>query len=215
MSELHKLSYWEEIYKNDKRNYEESNIPLEEWFEENCGDKIINWIEKKFENKRNVPILDIGCGNGLFLYKLFERGFVNLYGMDYSTTAIELAKEFFNGASIYVEVFDIYKIEKEIPNSQLNNIYELLNDKGTFDIFFMNKKEKEYFKQVSFFFHKNTIFIITSCNACKEEIVEVVEQFNQTSSQLKLFLIDEILYETFSFGGRVGQIITTLIFKCT
>lgn len=215
MSELHKQSYWEAIYKNEKKNYEELNIPLEEWFEENCGDKIINWIEKKFENTKNILILDIGCGNGLFLYKLFERGFVNLYGMDYSTSAIELAKKIFNGVSIYVEVFDIYKIEKEIKNSQLNNTYELLNDKGTFDIFFMNKEEKEYFKQVSFFFQKNTIFIITSCNACKEEIVEVVEQFNQTNSKLKLYLIDEILYETFSFGGKVGQIITTLIFKCT
>lgn len=214
MSDLHKLSYWEAIYKDEKNNYEESNIPLEEWFEENCAE-IIDWIEKEFKNKKDVPILDIGCGNGLFLYKLHEKGFVNLYGMDYSSTAINLAKTFFNGINIYVEVLDIYHLETKIEKSKLNKKYGLLNDKGTFDIFFMNNEAQEYFKHISHLLHNNTIFIITSCNACKEELLHIIQQFNQTNEKWNLSLIDEILYETISFGGKVGQLVTTLVFKCT
>ncbi|CRG96715.1 methyltransferase, putative [Plasmodium gallinaceum] len=214
MSELHKLSYWEEIYKNEKKNYEESNIELEEWFEENC-DKIINWIETNFKEQKNIAILDIGCGNGLFLYKLYEKGFVNLHGLDFSNTAIELSKKLFNNININLEVLDICNIEKEIHKSKLNKNYNLLNDKGTFDIFFMNNKENEYFKQISFFLQINTVFCITSCNACKEEILQIIKNFNDNNNyKFKLSLIDEISYETISFSGKTGQIITTLIFRC-
>ncbi|KAI4839402.1 methyltransferase [Plasmodium brasilianum] len=217
-SKLHKLSYWEEVYKNELENYEESNIELEEWFEENC-DKIINWIDKNFKEKKSISILDIGCGNGLFLHKLYNRGFLNLYGFDFSNSAIELAKKWFNinnANNIYVQVLDICNIEKELnKNSKLMNDYKLLNDKGTFDIFFMNNKQNEYFKQISFFFRWHTLLCITSCNACKEEILYIINNFNKSCSKFKLSLMDEIFYESITFSGRSGQIITTLIFKCS
>ncbi|SOS78400.1 methyltransferase, putative [Plasmodium sp. gorilla clade G1] len=215
-SELHKLSYWEEIYINEKKNYEESNIELEEWFEENC-DKIMNWIDNKFsqnEEKKNITILDIGCGNGLFLYKLYEKGFMNLYGFDFSSTAIELAKTIFQNSPIYVEVMDICLIDKEIQNSKLNKNYNLINDKGTFDVFFMNNKTNEYFKQISYFLQTNTFFCITSCNACKDELLQIINEFNKNNLKSELVLIDEIFYETITYAGIKGQLITTLIFKC-
>ncbi|VWU48883.1 methyltransferase, putative [Hepatocystis sp. ex Piliocolobus tephrosceles] len=216
-SDLHKLSYWENIYTNEKENYEESNVELEEWFEQNC-DKIINYIDKKYMNNKNITILDIGCGNGLFLHKLYKKGFTNLYGFDFSNTAIKLAKQFFQcnkQKDIYVQVLDIYDIEKEIStNTKLMKQYDLINDKGTFDIFFMNNKQQDYFYQISFFLKTNTIFYITTCNACKEELLEIVKTFNKNSKKNKLSFIDEILHETITFGGKVGQIITTLIFKC-
>ncbi|KYN98454.1 methyltransferase, putative [Plasmodium reichenowi] len=215
-SELHKLSYWEEIYVNEKKNYEESNIELEEWFEENC-DKIMNWIDNKFsqnEEKKNITILDIGCGNGLFLYKLYEKGFMNLYGFDFSSTAIELAKTIFENSPIYVEVMDICLIDKEIQNSKLNKNYNLINDKGTFDVFFMNNKTNEYFKQISYFLQANTFFCITSCNACKDELLQIINEFNKNNLKIELVLIDEIFYETITYAGIKGQLITTLIFKC-
>lgn len=215
-SELHKLSYWEEIYINEKKNYEESNIELEEWFEENC-DKIMNWIDNKFsqnEEKKNITILDIGCGNGLFLYKLYEKGFMNLYGFDFSSTAIELAKTIFENSPIYVEVMDICLIDKEIQNSKLNKNYNLINDKGTFDVFFMNNKTNEYFKQISYFLQTNTFFCITSCNASKDELLQIINEFNKNNLKSELVLIDEIFYETITYAGIKGQLITTLIFKC-
>ncbi|ANQ07584.1 Protein-lysine N-methyltransferase PKH_071390 [Plasmodium coatneyi] len=230
-SELHKLSYWEEVYQGEKENYEEAKIQPEEWFEENC-DKIINWVSNHFseeEKKEQVSILDVGCGNGLFLHKLRQRGFGNLCGFDFSASAIDLAKKLFqddgtdnltnragHSSDVYVQVLDIYNIAKEIgENSKLKKKYKLINDKGTFDIFFMNEKAQEYFTHVSFFFQVDTLFCLTSCNACKEELLSIVNHFNETNGKIRLTLFDEIRYETITFGGVKGQIITTLIFSCS
>lgn len=242
-SELHKLSYWEEVYQGEKENYEEENIQPEEWFEENC-DKIINWVSNHFndeEKKKKVAILDVGCGNGLFLYKLRQRGFRNLCGFDFSASAIQLAEKLFGGSGggngeesgggnhtdsrinrgedptdVYVQVLDIYNIADQVgEHSKLKRKYKLINDKGTFDIFFMNDKAKEYFSHVSFFFQADTLFCLTSCNACKEELLTIVGNFNRTSAKFQLTLFDEIRYETITFGGVKGQIITTLIFACS
>ncbi|CAG9480520.1 methyltransferase, putative [Plasmodium vivax] len=242
-SELHKLSYWEEVYQGEKENYEEENIQPEEWFEENC-DKIINWVSNHFndeEKKKKVAILDVGCGNGLFLYKLRQRGFRNLCGFDFSASAIQLAEKLFGGSGggngeesgggnhtdsrinrgedptdVYVQVLDIYNIADQVgEHSKLKRKYKLINDKGTFDIFFMNDKAKEYFSHVSFFFQADTLFCLTSCNACKEELLTIVGNFNRTSAKSQLTLFDEIRYETITFGGVKGQIITTLIFACS
>lgn len=214
MEERFTLKYWENIYQQEKTNYEELSVPLEEWFEENC-ERIVKWVENKFDEKRkDVTILDIGCGNGMFLYHLFEKGFKNLYGFDYSPTAIEICRNLFKNHPIELHVLDICNISKEITNSKLNKWYDLLNDKGTFDIFFMKKKEQLYFDQVSHFFRSGLMFIVTSCNACKEELLNIVNTFNSTNLKWRLNLEDEILYETISFGGKSGQLITTLIFEC-
>lgn len=214
MEERFTLNYWENVYQQEKINYEELSVPLEEWFEENC-ERIVTWIENKFdEKKKDITILDIGCGNGMFLYHLLEKGFTNLYGFDYSPAAIELCKSLFKDHPVELHILDIYNITKEIENTKLDTLYDLLNDKGTFDIFFMKKEEQLYFDQISHFFRKGIMFIITSCNACKEELLKIVKDFNNRNTQWNLTLEDEILYETISFGGKSGQLITTLIFKC-
>ncbi len=38
------------------------------------------------------PVLDVGCGNGVFLKDLYELGYTQLTGVDYSEPAIELCK---------------------------------------------------------------------------------------------------------------------------
>ncbi|KYK68117.1 methyltransferase domain protein [Toxoplasma gondii TgCatPRC2] len=40
-----------------------------------------------------IPILDVGCGNGIFLLRLLRRGFTALAGVDYSAAAIQLARQ--------------------------------------------------------------------------------------------------------------------------
>ncbi|SCN24499.1 Predicted AdoMet-dependent methyltransferase/Methyltransferase domain containing protein, putative [Plasmodium berghei] len=128
-SELHELSYWEKVYTNEKDNYKELNIELEEWFEENC-DKIINWINNNFKENKNISILDIGSGNGLFLHKLYKKGFGNLYGFDFSKTAIDLARSFFednNMNNIYLQI--IYLFEKKKKKKNEKNCYLSLGAK--------------------------------------------------------------------------------------
>ncbi|KEP65704.1 UNVERIFIED_CONTAM: hypothetical protein HHA_249010 [Hammondia hammondi] len=40
-----------------------------------------------------IPILDVGCGNGMFLLRLLRHGFTALAGVDYSAAAIQLARQ--------------------------------------------------------------------------------------------------------------------------
>lgn len=43
--------------------------------------------------RRDIPILDAGCGIGFWLEQFAARGFTNVLGLDISNTAIDLAKE--------------------------------------------------------------------------------------------------------------------------
>jgi 2-polyprenyl-3-methyl-5-hydroxy-6-metoxy-1,4-benzoquinol methylase len=52
-----------------------------------------NFYLKKLPNKKNIKILDIGCGNGKYLNILKEFGFNNLFGIDISKQKIEIAKK--------------------------------------------------------------------------------------------------------------------------
>ena len=62
------------IYNNDLRDYENKAI--------------INELSK---NKKEISILDAGCGSGLLLNQLYEAGFTNLHGFDLNPTNVDLA----------------------------------------------------------------------------------------------------------------------------
>ncbi len=62
-------------------------------------DMIFNYIPQK----ENVNILDVGCGNGKMLGYLQSKTGVNIYGFDYSETAINTAKKLFPEKSNFKE----------------------------------------------------------------------------------------------------------------
>lgn len=62
-------------------------------------DMIFNYIPQK----ENVNILDVGCGNGKMLGYLQSKTEVNIYGFDYSETAINTAKKLFPEKSNFKE----------------------------------------------------------------------------------------------------------------
>jgi SAM-dependent methyltransferase len=51
----------------------------------------VDYITKYITNK-NSSILDIGCGTGRHLFELYERGYINLKGIDFSPKYIEVCK---------------------------------------------------------------------------------------------------------------------------
>ena len=74
----------------------------------------------------------------------------------------------------------------------------------------MNKNNsiENYYKYLFSYSIKNkTIFIITSCNNTKEELL------NKFSLEKGFKLINEIKSKTFSFGGHEGNDHVTLIFQ--
>lgn len=53
----------------------------------------INFINDYIPKEKNIPILDAGCREGLFLDKLVTLGYKNLYGIDISDKAIKIMKK--------------------------------------------------------------------------------------------------------------------------
>lgn len=53
----------------------------------------LNFFLKKFEKKKNLKILDIGCGYGKNLKILEKYGYYNTFGIDISLEQIEIAKK--------------------------------------------------------------------------------------------------------------------------
>ncbi len=54
---------------------------------------IINLINKHFKGKKNISILDYGCGTGSFCEKLHILGYKNITGIDNSEAMIDVANK--------------------------------------------------------------------------------------------------------------------------
>lgn len=222
-SELGKKDYWDKFYSQEINQFENNNELIGEiWFGEQVQNKIINYIEKMYNLNKKVKILDMGCGNAAFLIELKELQFTNLYGMDFSENSIRLANEILvtkynpeneeNGIVLYQE--DINNPD-DSHDSHLN--FELIHDKGTFDAFMLSK-ENNFESYLNYILKKscdtNTIFILTSCNYSEVELKEFFIKENSNLQKIQsLQIIDKIPHKSFSFGGQVGQTVTTLIFK--
>jgi 2-polyprenyl-3-methyl-5-hydroxy-6-metoxy-1,4-benzoquinol methylase len=85
--------YNEDYFKEDHENwFKYPNYPLFQ--------KIERMIAKKF-SKKDISILDVGCGNGDFLKYLHQKGYVNLSGVDFSKNELPFI-QFFQG-----DIFDV------------------------------------------------------------------------------------------------------------
>lgn len=67
-SELTNDQYWKDVYANEYNNLETLGCEGEEWYESET-DSIIDFVADLVESKSS-SILDVGCGNGLFLLRL-------------------------------------------------------------------------------------------------------------------------------------------------
>lgn len=62
----------------------------------NIHDEYIKNILKLFGDKRDIRILDIGCGAGHVLHKLNVNGFTNLFGVDENPQAVKFGRDKYN-----------------------------------------------------------------------------------------------------------------------
>ena len=53
--------------------------------------RMIRWLEKNVDT--SSQIIDLGCGNGVMSLEMYDVGFKNVLGVDYSSHAIDLAKK--------------------------------------------------------------------------------------------------------------------------
>lgn len=166
-----------EIYKNEPKLYEQGEKMF--WNDEHISKQMLKahlnetiesasrtketiessakWIYSLVENKRNVAVLDLGCGPGLYAEQLSILG-CNVVGIDYSKRSIEYAKQSALNKQMQIDyryenylesVFDktydlammIYcdygVLKPEERNRLLKKVYEGLKPNGIFvlDVF--------------------------------------------------------------------------------
>ena len=211
-SKLGTLDHWNEAYKQEIEQFKNNGNELGDiWFGKTLQKKLVNYILKNYPDK-NTKIFDVGFGNGVFLYKLAKNDYINLYGIDYSPDSLQLAKmiieskEKKHGKQFKINLFceDI-----NTSNKIINETFDVIHDKGSFDAYMMNKKNtlEQYHKYIKSYSKNGTILIITSCNNTREELK------SKFPLEKGFQFIEEIKNKTFVFGGQEGQQQATQIYK--
>jgi EEF1A lysine methyltransferase 2 len=208
-SRLGTRDYWEELYQNELDNYTENPEDQGEvWFGSKTETKLVKFMSQNFP--KSSSILDIGCGNGHLAKRLSELGFSNVTGIDYSDSAIDLAKRICPLVSFFQ--LDILGENKDFPFK-----FDIIHDKGTFDAISLipsSEKNKSYSlaeKYSNFLescMYPHTKFIITSCNWMRDELLKLFGA-NWTPDDF----YSPIEHSTLSFGGVSGQTVTSIVFK--
>jgi hypothetical protein len=172
-----------------------------------------------------------------------ERWSGDLVGVDYSPRSVELARQIdeqrraalraqleedaeqtdgdvsagtsdLSGyANLSLHVWDLLS---ETPGAWLQDGFDVVLDKGTFDAISLMTPETDgsphpcdrYRQTVIPLIKRGRYLVITSCNWTKNELLEwLVPQDGE------LVLFDEARYPTFTFGGKTGQSVVTLVLQ--
>lgn len=144
----------------------------------------------------------------MLLIELAREGYTKLLGVDYSPKAVELASSIAKDQDLNIsyEVADLMNVEECKKLGQ----FEIVHDKGTYDAISLcpdNPKQKRelYLESVSNMLTDKSLFIITSCNWTEDELLlSFNEKFMKTCT---------IPTPSFKFGGKVGSVVTSLVFR--
>jgi 2-polyprenyl-3-methyl-5-hydroxy-6-metoxy-1,4-benzoquinol methylase len=158
--------------------------------------------------KQDDSVIDLGCGNGMLLVELAREGFVDLTGVDYSQNAIDLAESIMKtqNMTIRYEMCDILSTDCPVMSRE----YALALDKGTYDAVSLHPvdpkgKREKYISNVWKLLKPQGLLLITSCNWTEKELL------SHFSS--KFCLLSVIPTPTFQFGGKTGNLISSLVLQ--
>ncbi|XP_066930941.1 EEF1A lysine methyltransferase 2-like isoform X3 [Clytia hemisphaerica] len=212
-SQLGTKTYWDDIYENELKNFAENEDDEgENWFGHQRMVKVIKYIMKQ---KDVLPldsnILDVGCGNGLFVHHMVEEGYSNVYGIDYSQQAIELADAIALSRDVKTQCHFSQADFLDPSTWKINDVtFDLCHDKGTFDAVCLNPdnaqdKSRLYIKNLKTLLKEGSWFLITSCNWTGDEIKKYFSDGFE--------FVCDIPAPTFQFGGQSGQTVTSNVFR--
>ncbi|XP_050079111.1 EEF1A lysine methyltransferase 2 [Anopheles maculipalpis] len=201
--------YWEKSYELELKNFHDHGDCGDIWFDEDCQLRIATWIGNRENNiKLDDSIIDLGCGNGMMLIELAQNGFENLTGIDYSPKAIELAKAICKEHK-YPNIN--YKVVDLMSESEVTALgkFKVVHDKGTYDAISIHPTDsktmrKSYIANVHRLLEDNGLFVLTSCNWTK---CELVKSFGG------LFELQTVIPSPkFKFGNKEGSVVTSVVF---
>lgn len=212
-SELGTKEYWDSAYSNELKSFEAHGDVGDIWFGEDSALRIVSWMNTSDLVNNSDKMVDLGCGNGMLLIELAREGFSNLIGVDYSSNAIRLANAIAENQDLKISYF---QCDLLCENFYFSGESELLRDcvvaldKGTYDAISLHPqdskcKREKYIDNIWKILSPPGIFIITSCNWTKEELL--------THFTPKFALVDSIPTPSFQFGGKTGNLITSVVFQ--
>ncbi|KAG8233513.1 hypothetical protein J437_LFUL011674 [Ladona fulva] len=208
-SQLGTKVYWDEFYSTEKQNFKDFGDVGEIWFGTACAAKILKWLNSNEQLEKNDKIIDLGCGNGMLLIKLADHGWKNLYGVDYSTNAIDLATSVAESEKVNVkfQVWDILSDELKYQPHE----FAVVLDKGTYDAISLSPGDRKscrdkYMDNVGKLLKPGGHLLLTSCNWTEEELKS---QFSLVGFQF----ISTLPAPTFQFNGSSGKNVASVIFK--
>lgn len=219
-SQLGTKDFWDKRYEMELTNFEEHGDEGEIWFGTAAENRIVKYLIDS-KTKKDVTILDLGCGNGSVLRKLRSKGFSVLTGVDYCQKAVDLSiaasiaeeEEEEKGDKEMIEIkFEQLDITAPRPDF-LSSKFDVVLDKGTWDAMSLSDDRcdrlKAYLDLLDKILNEGSRFIIFSCNFTLDEMRE---QFGGSS----LGIVCEVpAAHSFSFGGKQGVTSTGVVFRKT
>lgn len=203
--ELGTQDYWDNRYKLEVENFQDHGDVGEIWFGDDIVQRIIRWMDKSPAIDKNSRIIDLGCGNGMLLIELAKSEYADLTGVDYSADAIVLAEAIRKKNDLNIK----YAVNDILKNTLEKNYFDVALDKGTYDAISLSDNPQEnrnlYVRNVADCLKDGGLLALTSCNWTKEELCE------QLIADFDLF--GTIPTPQFKFGGKVGNVVTSLVFK--
>jgi ABC-type amino acid transport substrate-binding protein len=126
-----------------------------------------------------------------------------MFGIDYSDFSIKLASRIKQDLDVESAERITFRFENAFDLIDEGR-FDIIHDKGTFDVVYMNKEleNHEYAKAIHFRLSKNNpqaVFILTSCNLTSSEMDTI---FAAEGLFKKLCEIKG--YRSFTFGGVTG-----------
>lgn len=204
-SKLGTKAYWDDFYRREIGNFEENPQDTGEcWFDDSgAEDRMVDYISENGMVSEKSRVLDLGTGNGHLLFALRESDVPGYFlGVDYSEPSVRFARNVAAAREIEVD-FEHHDLLNEEP---LTPPFDLVLDKGTLDAIALSEDREakgKYVTKVLPMIKRGGMFMITSCNFTKAELVKLIG----------LPLADEIAYPQFHFGGQTGSSVVTLVFE--
>lgn len=140
----------------------------------------MRYLEDELEIPGDSSFLDVGTGNGHFLFELRDT-YVGgrMLGIDYSEKSIDLAIDIAKERGLGEDVeFMCADVVRENPVEWAGEPFDVVLDKGTFDAISLSdelledgrKLEEGYAEKIAQTVKPGKWFIITSCNWTEDEL---------------------------------------------